>query len=735
MAIDRDKVARNALRYIQKGQFHKAIGEYEKVLKLDPRDIRVRLKLADLYGRVGRKREAVDVCVAVAETYAEQGFYVKAIAVYKQALRNDPESPSLWRNLGEMYAKHQLVGDALGAFKHAVDLLRGQGLNADAEDLLARMESLAPDNVAIKVHLAELYLEDGRYDEFDEVLGKIVLQLRGEGRSRKLLKAISTFYEKSNHHPSVRNRLAELYVDLGEEDRALEVIAEGLAEDPDDRDLRLLALRSHLVLGQLEDARRIALGLYEEDPEDLFLLEQLAAIAQARGDDRELAAAYRSMAKAYGRKGLSDKEELYYRKVLEVEPGDAEARLALGDVVVDTVPEPVGGEDWGDGAAEWDGDAAGPTSRDEIEEGLLEAELYLKYGIEEKAEAKLRELTELAPDDVLIRQKLRDLYKRSGNRQGWVREQLHIADIFVRGHRENEALRAYQSILEVDPGNAEAVKAIQYLKPDLVHAPPASDAIEIPIDGSMVAFVDGEGGERAVRVPPGDEPPDALRDGLAEAEFYEARGMTDEAVQTLLELRGKYPDSSHVTARLERLGWKKEEDGGFVDLQAEVLDTAGLSLAQGFEGFQDFEVSELDDIVSEFKSGIAERLEEGDFETHYNLGVAYREMGLMDDAIQEFRVAAQSPEKARDAYASMAQVYREQSRWDDARTALRQALAVPVNTDEDRAAILYELGDLAEEAGDWDEAFQNFEKAAALDPGVRDVGARLRKLQTNRARG
>jgi tetratricopeptide (TPR) repeat protein len=242
---------------------------------------------------------------------------------------------------------------------------------------------------------------------------------------------------------------------------------------------------------------------------------------------------------------------------------------------------------------------------------------------------------------------------------------------------------------------------------------------------------------RAAGLPPaGDEGDKALREALAEADFYEAQDLEDEALRVLHKLRRSYPDSPQIASRLERLGEAvpstaptQEVAGDFVDLQAEILDQADLSLGSDFAGFQEFEVSELDDIVSEFKSGIAERLDSGDFETHYNLGVAYREMGLLDDAVAEFQIAARSPEKAREAYSSIGQVYQEEKRLDDALAALRMALSVPQNTQEDRVAILFEMGALAEQGEDWGAALASYQKAADLDPAHRDLGKRLQRAR------
>lgn len=682
MAIDKDKIAKEALKHIQRGQFQKAIDEYRKVLATDPRDIRTRLKLVDLYSRAGKSKEAIEECLQVAESYADQGFYLKSIAVYKQALRIDPGSPRLYRSMGELYVKQGLIGDGLAAFKSAVELLRQGGLAEEAEEVLGRMEEMAPDNVAIKIHLAELYLADGRMAAFETALNRIVLQLKGEGRARKLLQTVEGFYEKSRRDLTVLKRLAELHEDLNEDARALEVVCEGLAAHPGDRDLRLLALRAYLALGNLAEARRMALGLCEEDPDDLFILEQLAAIGQARGERGELSGAYRALAQAYGRKSLPLREEEYYRKVLELVPNDAEARLALGEMEEPSDEEDLLEADVIEIDGFWDDEAGVEQADGRVQEGLTEADLYLKYGMEEKAEEKLGELLRIAPDDVEILKKLRDLHQRRGNRDGWIREQLHIAGIYLQRHAENEALRAYQAIIDVAPDHAEAWSAIHRLKPEVA---PARAFVGISIDVGPATEGDGH-----VSLEPGS----GLREGADRP-------------------GGTTPDASD----------------GFVDLQAEILDSSGAFLSADTTGFQDFEITELDDIVREFKSGIAEKLEEGDYETHYDLGTAYREMGLLDDALQEFQLAARSPERGREAYASMAMIFRETGRLDDARSALRMALAMVANRPEDQAAILCELGAIAREAGDTQGALQAYERARSAVPGFRDSDRQIAALR------
>ena len=85
--MDKNKVIESATKLIAKAQFDKAVKEYQRVLELDPDDVRVLQKLAELYQKMKKQSEAADCFEKVARTYAAQGFYLKAVALYKQVLK------------------------------------------------------------------------------------------------------------------------------------------------------------------------------------------------------------------------------------------------------------------------------------------------------------------------------------------------------------------------------------------------------------------------------------------------------------------------------------------------------------------------------------------------------------------------------------------------------------------------------------------------------------------------
>ena len=90
MAFNKEKVMDAARKFVEKNQLDKAVKEYLRIVQEDPKDVRVWLKIGDLYAKKGSKQDATETYLKVARFYQDQGFYLKAVAVYKQILKLDP---------------------------------------------------------------------------------------------------------------------------------------------------------------------------------------------------------------------------------------------------------------------------------------------------------------------------------------------------------------------------------------------------------------------------------------------------------------------------------------------------------------------------------------------------------------------------------------------------------------------------------------------------------------------
>jgi tetratricopeptide (TPR) repeat protein len=188
-----------------------------------------------------------------------------------------------------------------------------------------------------------------------------------------------------------------------------------------------------------------------------------------------------------------------------------------------------------------------------------------------------------------------------------------------------------------------------------------------------------------------------------------------------------------------------DEDGSgeLFDLAAELRDSmgddddsaaeSGLPLAAaGTEG------EGFASLFSEFKKGVSKVLGEGDFETRYDLGIAYKEMGLLDDAIAEFGVCLKSPERRIESLHMLAVCALELGRANDAINHLEQALAGSDLAAIQRAGLLLDLGRSVAATGDAVRARELYENAHELDPdlpGISDLIAELDELAQAPAAG
>jgi tetratricopeptide (TPR) repeat protein len=135
-------------------------------------------------------------------------------------------------------------------------------------------------------------------------------------------------------------------------------------------------------------------------------------------------------------------------------------------------------------------------------------------------------------------------------------------------------------------------------------------------------------------------------------------------------------------------------------------------------------------LFSEFKRGVSRTLGEGDVETHFDLGIAYREMGLLDDAIGEFRYALGSSTRRLDALHMMGLCALDVGRAADAIGHLEQALASPDVPAEREVALRFDLGRAYELQGDRDRALVALQRVVELDAEFQDAAERIDALQS-----
>jgi len=139
LAADKRKILELARKLAQKNAKDKALAEYQKLLKLDPKDAKLRLEVGDARRRWGQVEEAVETYQRVAEQYMAEGFDARAVAVFKQILNLVPDRFDAYAPLAELYERMGLTAEALAALQTAADGYHRQGKRSEALDLLRKM--------------------------------------------------------------------------------------------------------------------------------------------------------------------------------------------------------------------------------------------------------------------------------------------------------------------------------------------------------------------------------------------------------------------------------------------------------------------------------------------------------------------------------------------------------------------------------------------------------------------
>jgi tetratricopeptide (TPR) repeat protein len=144
------------------------------------------------------------------------------------------------------------------------------------------------------------------------------------------------------------------------------------------------------------------------------------------------------------------------------------------------------------------------------------------------------------------------------------------------------------------------------------------------------------------------------------------------------------------------------------------------------------EEADFADMLRKFKQGILENVEEEDHQSHYDLGVAYKEMGLLDEAIAEFQKALRAPTNRVPTYEALGACFIEKAQYPMAATILTRALSEGTNDDQ-LVGVLYLIGRCAEERGMHDVALEYYQRVFVVDIQFRDVGERLAAVEGARS--
>ncbi|HEX7839882.1 MAG TPA: tetratricopeptide repeat protein, partial [Kofleriaceae bacterium] len=452
-----------ARKFVDKGQIDKAVKEYLRIVHEDPKDVRVWLKIGDLYAKKGAKQDAIETYLKVARFYHDQGFLRKSEAVYKQIVKLDPRMVDVILKLAELYRELRMMPEAMQHFESVAAHFHREGNTKEALATVKKLVDLDPENIATRIKLAELYSKEGLIDDAATEFQIACEQLRRQGRQDDFLKvAERLLWHKPSNQP-LNRELAGLYLRRNDPRRALQKLQACFKADP--RDVETLGLlaqafqaleqkaktvsvlkelaRIHVENKHREHAAEVYRKILELVPGDADAIAFLgpAAAPAARPSQPASAPVARPMTPmpAQVRSATADAR---FNLTSDLPPYEAASARMTGSMpLIDeqslsgvdfTLPE----YDDADFSADMEPppdprtmSAAGERHAEEISKILAETDVYVKYNLHQRAVDHLRRVFTLDADNVEAHERLKDIFLSQGHEREAESELLRLAEL------------------------------------------------------------------------------------------------------------------------------------------------------------------------------------------------------------------------------------------------------------------------------------------------------------------
>ncbi len=270
MAVDKRKILESARKHAQKGAKQKALKDYQKLIKLDPKDAKLRLEVGDAYRRWGEVAEAITAYSKVAEQYMGEGFDARAVAVFKQIHNLDPDRLDTYEPLAELYQRMGLTAEAIAALQTAADGHHKAGRRREALELLRKMATVDPGNTTNRIKVADLLRQEELNPEAIAEYEAVASELERQNDAEAFEAVLKRIIEIEPNRVETLTRLARSLSGRGVADQAApyaEQVVKAQPDKPENYDLLAEVYRS---AGREDDLPGVYTQLADEHLREVY---------------------------------------------------------------------------------------------------------------------------------------------------------------------------------------------------------------------------------------------------------------------------------------------------------------------------------------------------------------------------------------------------------------------------------------------------------------------------------
>ena len=277
------KLKQDADKLEKAGKLDQAIALYRQIIDDNPRDWNTINKVGDLYAKLNKTREATVEYAKVADFYAKDGFYVRAIAMWKKINKLDASALEPYTNLAELYAKQGLMTEAKSHFQMVVDEYVKRGKTREAGDVLKKLAEIDPADLKIRSKLADLYTREGNTAKAVDEHVAIADELNKKGHLAEALQVLEKGLKIDASSARLKTELGRVHLVQKNYDKAVQYLEEASRQSP--RDAQALSRLGEAYLGakRTKEAESTFKRALELDPQDQEAGAQMARVHLAQG--------------------------------------------------------------------------------------------------------------------------------------------------------------------------------------------------------------------------------------------------------------------------------------------------------------------------------------------------------------------------------------------------------------------------------------------------------------------
>ncbi|MCX7919739.1 MAG: tetratricopeptide repeat protein [bacterium] len=457
-----------------------AIDELQHILQIEPNHLETRKKLVAAYLNTKNYQEAGNHLHIIAEQYRSAQDLPNAIAAYEQQLKLFPENTEIITNLAQLYTETQQINSAINLYTQLANIYTKQGETEKIGEILRTIVSLDPENPERREKLGQFYLKSGmiheallEYDalatlfaqqnKFDDAIRIFLTMLNIDPNNLQIRVVIAEMYERRGAYSEAIAQymaIAQAYLQSGDTDKSIAIYQRAIALDPENTMLLETVANLHKTTKKKSSAieiyQKLAKTYFEKDkinkakeiyetilelePENVESHSNLIKIALMQGRKSDAVKYSQALGTIFYKRKAIPEAITAYQEAIKFDPENVALRKEFIDLLLNT-----------------------KKNTEAVAQYQELAKLYAQQGKPTDAVNAYRAAIKLDPENVALYLGLIDTHLQEGLELELVDDYLAIADLYVKKGETQTAKEYYEKVLQLEPNNRTATKQLRKL--------------------------------------------------------------------------------------------------------------------------------------------------------------------------------------------------------------------------------------------------------------------------------